>query len=63
MLVFRKDGDGVPVKEDLAAAVAELADAKKFVLEGTHDLAVAGEVWMRPEASPTWDVGACGLML
>ena len=21
------------------------------------------EVWMRPEASPTWDVGASGLML
>ena len=23
----------------------------------------AEEVWMRPEASPTWDVGAIGLML
>ena len=23
----------------------------------------AEEVWMRPEASPTWDVGASGLVL
>ena len=26
-------------------------------------LAEEEETWMRPEASPTWDVGACGLML
>ena len=25
--------------------------------------AEAEEAWTRPEASPTWDVGACGLML
>ena len=42
MLVFRKDGDGVPVEEDLAAAVAELDDAEQVVMEGVHDLAVAG---------------------
>ena len=42
MLVFRKYGDGVPVEEDLAAAVAELSNADQVVLEGTHDLAVAG---------------------
>ena len=42
MLVFRRDGDGVPVKEDLASAVAELANAKQVVLEGWHDLPVAG---------------------
>ena len=42
MLVFRKDGDGVPVKEDLATAVTELADSDQVVLEGGHDLAVAG---------------------
>ena len=42
MLVFRKDGDSVPVEEDLAAAVAKLADFKQVVLEGGHDLAVAG---------------------
>ena len=42
LLVLRKDGDGVPVKEDLAAAVAELANSKQVVLEGGHDLAVAG---------------------
>ena len=41
-LVFRKDGDGVPVKEDLATAVTELADSDQVVLEGGHDLAVAG---------------------
>ena len=42
MLVFRKDGDGVPVEEDLASAVAELDDAEQVVLEGRHDLAVTG---------------------
>ena len=26
-------------------------------------LAEAEDAWMRPEASPTWDVGVCGLML
>ena len=41
-LVFRKDGDGVPVKEYLADAVAELVNAKQIVLEGGHNLAVAG---------------------
>ena len=30
---------------------------------GRLRLAEADEAWMRPEASPTWDVGACGLML
>ena len=30
---------------------------------GRLRLAEAEEVWMRPEASPTWDVGASGLML
>ena len=58
LLVFVKDGAGFLVKEDLAAAVAELSDAKKVVLEGGHDLAVAGG----KGGSPTWDVGACGLM-
>ena len=42
LLVFRKYGDGVPVEEDLAAAVAELADVEQVVLEGRHDLAVTG---------------------
>ena len=42
LLVFREDGDGVPVKEYLVSVVAELADAKRVVLEGRHDLAVAG---------------------
>ena len=42
MLVFRKDGDGLLVKEDLAVVVVELADAKQVVLEGWHDLAVTG---------------------
>ena len=74
LLVFGKDGDGFLVEEDLAAVVAELANAKQVVLKVGHDLAVAAgrvgrlsladavEVWTRPEASPTWDVGACGLM-
>ena len=43
MLVFGKDGDGVPVKEDLAATVAELADAKQVLLEGGQYWAVVGE--------------------
>ena len=30
---------------------------------GRFRFADAEEVWMRPEASPTWDVGASGLML
>ena len=42
MLVFRKDGDGVPVEEDLAAAVAELAYDEQVVLEGQHYLEVVG---------------------
>ena len=54
MLVFRKDGDGVPVKEDLAATVAELANAEQVVLEGRHDLAVAGGKGGQVE------VGGCG---
>ena len=29
---------------------------------GRLRLAEAEEVWMRLEASPTWDVGACGMM-
>ena len=39
MVVFGKDGDGVPVEEDLAAVVAELTDADQVVLECGHDLA------------------------
>ena len=35
-----KDGDLVSVEEDSAAVVAELADAKKVVLEGGHDVAL-----------------------
>ena len=42
MLVFGKDGDVFLVEEDLEAAVAELADAEKVVLEGWNYLAVAG---------------------
>ena len=42
MVVFGKDGDGVAVKEELAAVVAELAYAEQVVLEGGHDLAAAG---------------------
>ena len=42
MLVFGKDGDGFLVKEDLAAAFADLADAEKVVQEGGHNLAVSG---------------------
>ena len=30
---------------------------------GRLRLAEAEEVWMRPEALPTWDVGASGLMM
>ena len=30
---------------------------------GRLRLAEAEEAWTRPEASPTWDVGACGLIL
>ena len=30
---------------------------------GRLRLAEAEEAWTRPEASPTWDVGACWLML
>ena len=41
MLVFGKYGDGFFVEEDLAATVAELADAKQVVLEGGHDMEVA----------------------
>ena len=42
MVVFGKDGDGFPVKEDLAAMVAEITDAKQVVMEGGHDLANLG---------------------
>ena len=42
MVVFVKDGDGVAVKEDLAAVVAELANAKQVVLEGGNNMAVVG---------------------
>ena len=42
MVVFGKDGNGVAVKENLAAVVAELAYANKVVLEGGHDLAASG---------------------
>ena len=30
---------------------------------GSLRLAEAEEAWTHPEASPTWDVGECGLML
>ena len=42
MVVFGKDGVGVPVKEDLAAMVAELTNVEQIVLEGGHDLAASG---------------------
>ena len=35
-----EDGDLVSVKEDSAAIVPELADTKKVVLEGRHDVAL-----------------------
>ena len=35
-----EDSDLVSVEEDSAAVVAELADSKKVVLEGGHDVAV-----------------------
>ena len=35
-----EDGDHVSVEEDSAAVVAELADTKKVVLEGRHDVAL-----------------------
>ena len=41
-LVFRKDGEGSLVEEDLAAVVKELDNAKQVVLEGWHELAVTG---------------------
>ena len=43
MLVFGKYGDGFFVEEDLAATVAELADAKQVLLEGGQYWAVVGE--------------------
>ena len=42
MLIFRKESDGVPVEEDLAAAVTELANAYQVLMEGGYDLEVAG---------------------
>ena len=42
MVVFGKDGHGVAAEEDLAALVAELANTKKVVLEGGHEMAAAG---------------------
>ena len=42
MLVFGKDGDGFLIEEDLSAAVADIDDDEQVVLEGGHDLAVAG---------------------
>ena len=42
MVVFGKDGDGVSVKVDLAAVVAELTYAEPFVLEGGNDVAASG---------------------
>ena len=38
MVVFGKDSDGVAVKEDFAAVVAELIDAEQVVVEGGYDL-------------------------
>jgi hypothetical protein len=35
-----EDSDLVSVKEDSAAVVTELADAKEVVLEGRHDVAL-----------------------
>ena len=40
VICFLEDGDLVSVKEDSAAVVAELADAKEVVLEGRHDVAL-----------------------
>ena len=34
-----EDGERVSVEEDSAAVAAELADTKKVMLEGRHDLA------------------------
>ena len=42
MLVFGKDGDGFLFEEDLADAVAEIANAEQVVMEGGHEPAVAG---------------------
>jgi hypothetical protein len=39
VICLLEDGDLVSVEEDSAAVVAELADAKKVVLEGGHDVA------------------------
>ena len=36
-----KEGDGIAVKEDLAAVDTELANAKQVVMEGGHDMAAA----------------------
>ena len=44
MVVFGKDSDGVPVKEDLAVVVEELTDAEQVVLEGGHDLEALGRM-------------------
>ena len=54
MFVFGKDGDGFLVKEDLTAAVAELANSKQVVLEGGHYMAVPGRKGGQVE------VGGCG---
>ena len=42
MVVFGKESDGVSVKEDLVAVVAELTYAEQVVLEGGHDLSAPG---------------------
>ena len=42
MVVFGIDGDSVSVKEDLSGMVADLANAKKVVLEGRHAMTAAG---------------------
>ena len=42
MVVFGEDSDGVAFKEDLAAVVAELANAKQVVVEGGNYMAAAG---------------------
>ena len=42
MVVFRKYGHGIAVKEDFGAVIAELANTNQVVLEGGHYMAAAG---------------------
>ena len=61
MVVFVKDGDGVSVKEDLAAVVTELSNANKVVLEGGYNMeAVDGKVGHVEVGGGRVDVDAAG---